>query len=262
MPPLELSQADLDFAVDAALTWCTDCLDYHFVRPHQQASGGWTLGPYHEVPVLEPILRRLVPPGGNVLIAASADAGLLAFTHDAIGDLAPRITVADRCETPLAVCRRYATAEGIEISTARADLTETVPEGPFDAVIAHIVLRFIPAERRSNFLRRLGERLTPGGCIVLTHIEASAGASAYRSGMARRINEGFARRGLVIRDPARLEAAIDREAAGADLPGRDLDDIDGLIAEAGLVLVDEIRLPPRSPQRTREWRYMLLGRKT
>lgn len=257
MEPLVLDQSDIDFAAEASLTWCTDCADYHFIRPYQQASGRWQLGPWRDEPIFAPMLRQLVPTGGRVLIAASADAGLLDFALRALAEQSPSVTVADLCEAPLAVCRRYAGLRGTTIETVRADLTEAVPKGPFDAVIAHIVLRFIPPPLRVKFLSRLADSLSPRGGIVLTHLTGGA-SSAHRTNMGARIAEGLAERGLVVRDPARLAAAIEREESTGRDPTREAADVDALVAEAGLLISEDVRLPPGPPGRTREWRYMLL----
>ena len=61
--------------------------------------------------------------GKRVLIAAAADTGLLATVARAGSGLDPDITVVDRCETPLELCRRYASERSLPVQTQIADLT-------------------------------------------------------------------------------------------------------------------------------------------
>lgn len=234
MKPFVLDQSDVDFSAEAALAYCTDCLDYHLVRPYQLASG-WPLGPERDKVVFGPMLHRLTPSNGRILIAGSADAGLLAFALDADGDLNPTIIVADRCEAPLAVCRRYAAKRGASIETVTADLVMSPPPGPFDVIVAHLILRFIPPKLRVEFLRGLAEQLRPGGTLILAHLGGrDQGASRV---MRERILAGLAARGITIASPQILLASIERLEQRPRDASREVDELDQIVAAADLTIV-------------------------
>jgi 2-polyprenyl-3-methyl-5-hydroxy-6-metoxy-1,4-benzoquinol methylase len=154
------------FEFQTALAQCVDCTDYHaligYARLAHVNNGLRTDG---DAIISE--LRGLGRPGLRVLIAGAADAGLLALAARGSLEFSPRITVADRCATPLAVCRRYATARGFAIETVQADLSNTALNGEFDAIVAHNVLGYIPKARHLLFLRNLAQSLTRDGTFIL-----------------------------------------------------------------------------------------------
>lgn len=149
-----------------ALDHCGDCRDYHAVWAYRRLS--------RTVSGIEPtaslvgrLLREVVPPGGTILIAGAADAGLLALAANATQGLAPTIHVADRCPTPLAVCRRYAETRGLSIVTHELDFNRATPPARYDAVMADCVLQFVPRESHTDVLRRLRETMAPRSVLVL-----------------------------------------------------------------------------------------------
>ena len=145
---------------------CGACQDYHALQPYRRLSG-MVNGIEKDADILIPILRDLVPSGGRILIAGSADASLLALTFAATSERQPAITVADRCATPLGACRLYAKAHGFAIDTHRLDFgSESFPRG-FDLVFGHGVLRFVPEGVRVRFLSALRMALNEKGALVL-----------------------------------------------------------------------------------------------
>ena len=83
---------------------CGTCRNLHVLWPYQRLAGS----PGRDVAVVEPVLRRLLSASGRkVLIAGCADSGLLALVARTANP-ATAITVVDRCETPLELCRRFA----------------------------------------------------------------------------------------------------------------------------------------------------------
>jgi hypothetical protein len=104
---------------------------------------------------------------GRILIAGAADAGMLALTANATKNLHPQIDVADRCPTPLAVCRRYAEAQGFPVGALHVDLADRWPPHRYDAVFADCVLQFVPREAHVGFLRRLRETMNRRSVLIL-----------------------------------------------------------------------------------------------
>ena len=103
----------------------------------------------------------------DILIAGSADSGLLALVARVGADYAPRIVVLDICETPLELCRRFADRWSLPIETIRQDLLDLNAERRFDIVLVHGTLQFISADRRAEALTRIRRAIRPGGRLVL-----------------------------------------------------------------------------------------------
>src|SRR5215467_4124293 len=91
-----------------AARFCKSCYHYHALWGYERLAGIKSNGFETERDLLEPLLNSELPERGRVLIAGAADAGLLAFTAQTMHNRVGAITVADRCPTPLEVCRRYA----------------------------------------------------------------------------------------------------------------------------------------------------------
>lgn len=144
---------------------CGDCRNFHSLWPYlrlAQSSGG-DVGE----PLIAEVLARLLAAGNQkVLIAGCADTGLLAMVARASPN-ANDITVLDRCQTPLELCRDYARRKALAISTICLDLVE-LSDGPeYDVVFAHALLQFIPPHHRLEVLSRIRCALRPGGRLVI-----------------------------------------------------------------------------------------------
>jgi 2-polyprenyl-3-methyl-5-hydroxy-6-metoxy-1,4-benzoquinol methylase len=144
---------------------CGPCRDYHAVWPYRRLAR-ITSQLEGDVHTLAPILSEATPKKGRILIAGAADAGLLAFTVDATRADGPSVTVADRCETPLSVCRRYAKPAGLDIETRAIDLSSEILPERYHVIFMHGFMRFVPEEERSRFFRSLGRMLERDGQII------------------------------------------------------------------------------------------------
>jgi SAM-dependent methyltransferase len=145
--------------------YCSHCRNFHALWPYRRLArmcGAAESG----ADEIERTLTRLIAAGGKrILIAAAADTGLLATVARAGAGLDPEITVVDRCETPLELCRRYASECGLPVDTRIVDLNALDLAG-FDVVYANSVLQFIPVDLRVNMLTRVRRSLRPGGHFV------------------------------------------------------------------------------------------------
>jgi hypothetical protein len=156
-----------------ALDLCTDCRDYHAIWTYRRLARSVS-GIESTADIVGGLLRRAVADNGRILVAGAADAGMLALAAQATEGLAPRIDVADRCPTPLAVCRRYAETQGLSITTYQLDFGNRVPPQRYDAVLADCVLQFVPRESHVDVLRRLRETMSARGALVLAERVRSA----------------------------------------------------------------------------------------
>jgi hypothetical protein len=107
--------------------------------------------------------------GARILIAGAADDRLLAMMAQATRQQKPYITVANRCRTPLLLCRRYADAHDVKATTIEGDLAQTQLTGLYEMILVHYTLWFIPQPRCAFFLRNLGLSLDHGGRLILVH---------------------------------------------------------------------------------------------
>jgi hypothetical protein len=170
-----------------AMERCAECRDYHAVWPYRRLSLT-VAGIESTADIVGQLFRDALPLNGRILIAGAADAGMLALTAGETKSLKPRIDVADRCPTPLAVCRRYAESQGLSIRTLQLDLTERLPSERYDVVFADCVLQFVPREAHVGFLSRLREAMTSRSALVL--VERLRMSKAEGSGSGRKDRAG------------------------------------------------------------------------
>jgi len=114
---------------------------------------------------------------GRILIAGSADYGMLAQVHAACARPV-EVTVVDLCDTPLALCRWYAERVGATVRTEIADALGFVSDRPFDVVCSHSVLGRFSADERRRLVAGWRDRLRPGGRVVTVNRVADATAGA------------------------------------------------------------------------------------
>ena len=228
---------------------CGPCRDYHALWPYRRLAG-IVSGVEPDAPVLEPALREATPRNGHVLIAGAADAGMLGLVVRATERATPAIAVADRCATPLAVCRRYAESRGLSVATHLLDLAAIARAEHFDVVFAHGFIQFIPEEARVAYLRSLGGMLNPGGTVVIAErLRVKAGHEPRQGDYTNELIATLRAEGIPLpeREDAfrqRLErevAALRERIAGALGP----DDLGACFAAAGFHVTARTNLERR-----------------
>src|SRR5690606_9696782 len=118
-------------------------------------------------PLYVAALRPLIAAGEvrRVLVAGAADYGLLAVVFDAFRreGVEPQVTVADRCATPLRLCRWYAERFGVPVRTVQRDIAALHDGSVHDAICAHSLLSCVPVGRHANIAASWYGALRPGG---------------------------------------------------------------------------------------------------
>ena len=146
---------------------CKSCRNLHALWPYIRLSRSST-GLEQEGSKLEQTMRILIAGGRRrVLIAGSADTGLLALVARAGADLGADITVLDICGTPLELCRHLAGQWSMPIKTIEQDLLDLDVRREFDLILVHGTLHFIAEEGRLTALSRIRSALSVDGRLVL-----------------------------------------------------------------------------------------------
>jgi hypothetical protein len=183
-------QAHDAFQLSASL--CGACRPYHAVYPYMRLAGR-KRGVDADREVLEPLLARFVSEGARrILIAGSADPGVLALVLAAAAPHPVAITVVDLCPTPLAVCRTLAQRHGIRLETQAACVSQMELAREYDLLVAHSVLNFVATALHGAVLERFAKALAPGGSLVMTTtvssnlppVDAAALSSDVLAGLA------------------------------------------------------------------------------
>lgn len=190
--------AEYEFRIAQLL--CVGCTEYHALWGYGRLAGVTNVGFETERDILERLLAHHTPYHGRFLIAGAADAGLLALGARATRERAPSLTVADRCPTPLAVCRRFARSCNFDVNTVEADLAKEPLAAKCDVVLAHNVLMLQSRGARIDFLRNLRQSMPEAGLLILVNREQSgvAAASIASADYASRILDALSARGIVL----------------------------------------------------------------
>ena len=161
-----IAEAELGWMLSK--THCRDCQAFHATRGYLRAVG-FRNGAALDQTTLIDVIRDETKQGSKILIAGSADSGLFNVVAQATEGQNSSITVVDKCPTPLYQVTALADSMGREVETKVADLTETVPQGPFDFIFMHHLLPFIRDELQVKLLSDLAKTLNPGGKLFLVN---------------------------------------------------------------------------------------------
>ena len=224
---------------------CVACDSYHALWGYERLAGIKGNSFETERDLLEPLLRGNLPPSGRILIAGAADAGLLALTAQVTQGAAARINVADRCATPLAVCRRYGESHALEVATAHTDLTAVPLNARYDLAFAHNVLMLQPMAQHVGFLGNIRSSLEDNGAFVLVNrVRVSKPKPIPPAHYATRILEALTARGIPLPEQEsgfrkRLETYAEKQHAWSDAI-IDVEHVEASLREAGFRITERI----------------------
>jgi SAM-dependent methyltransferase len=170
MPSTRYPEHQGEFAALAYLLsgrLCKSCRNLHALWPYIRLSRSST-GLEQEGSNLERTVRTLIGDGlRRILVAGSADTGLLALVARAGADLGADVTVLDICGTPLELCRHLAAQWSMPLKTIEQDLLDLEVRSEFDLVLVHGTLHFIAKGERRTALMRIQNALSVNGRLVL-----------------------------------------------------------------------------------------------
>jgi SAM-dependent methyltransferase len=145
-------------------------------------------------------LETLAGDGGyrRVLVSGTADYSMYAQILHAYRkeNAACDVTVVDRCETPLFLCRWYGEHQGAPVSTVASNILDFDSARTFDVICTHSFLGYFDATERRRLMAKWHSLLRPGGKVVTIHrIRPESGgkligftpaqAAAFRGRVAR-----------------------------------------------------------------------------
>ena len=146
----------------------------------------------------------------QMLISGAADYSMLAHVLQAYRNVeaAVHVTVLDRCETPLYLCRWYAERMSVTIDTCTRDILDFAPQDRFDVTCSHSFLaRFSPPQRKE--LMSVWQRVLRPGGKVITNARLNPSAPDDGSGFSPDQVTAF-------RDRVYREAVKHRDGLGID----------------------------------------------
>ena len=234
-----------------------ECEPYHGLVQHLRLLGVVAAPDRHAGFYADALGGAAASGAEHVLVAGAADYGMVAQVLAAFasaGD-APRITLIDRCPTPLLLSAWYAAERGVRIATAVADAERFAPDSPVDVVVTDSLLTLLGPDGRRRALAAWSAALRPGGRLVTTLRIAEeprpSGPAAAEAFVRWVLAEAGRAAGLPDLDAAELEAAA-RRYAGAPIrtdPVRSADELVAAVEGAGLRVerLDRLRLPGRAP---------------
>lgn len=191
-------RGNLQRVLSLAPAHCAGCADYHIRTVAHRATGepfGIDSDRPQIVAMVAGIAAKLIKMRTgpvDVVIAGSADTGILATVAHAISTTSPqalarcRFTVLDLCPTPLMLCGHYAREHNLDFSCSTADLTALAADFPADLLVLHSVFRFIDSERQPDVLARLCSWIKPGGAMVFSNRIKTSTAEETAADIAHR----------------------------------------------------------------------------
>lgn len=185
----------------------------------------------------------------QILIAGAADSGLPAIAAMAADAAGPdilerlRMTVVDRCATPLELSKIYGERAQIPIEVACADLVASKMDIPADLIFVQSLFHHIAEEHHVSILKRMARCLKPAGMIMFS---TSVGGKSKEFQLKQRLDEEEAilrlitEEGISPSEPVgELMARAERERSANHhvRPYATVDALNGLFASAGLAVL-------------------------
>jgi len=152
------------------------CDWYHGLRPYWRALN-LLADPTRHDDFFQSSLRPLASSGAfdRVLICGTADFTMPAMIVEAWAarGRTPRLSILDRCPTPLLLCRWYLRSGGIRHENILSDVRDYQSSQPFDLIVSHSFFPQFPPRERPAVIAAWQRLLRAGGKVItVTRIRA------------------------------------------------------------------------------------------
>ncbi len=240
---------------------CAGCAAYHGLLPTLRMLGVVASPQRQGAFYREQFVAAAARGHTRVLVAGAADCAML--THVLAGYRAggvePRVTLLDRCPTPLLLSQLHAAQQGVAIDVLQADAAAPGLAEPVDLIVTDSLLTLLEPEHRLATLRAWREALAPGGRIVTSMRLLPERPAAAPSRPAAERTEAFVQWALAELDRRAGLLELDRDTFERDLrryavsvpvtPVRTSDEVAALVRDADLELeaLDAVSHAGRSP---------------
>jgi hypothetical protein len=145
---------------------CGQCQTHHMLWPLNRAARVVSAADGGREDVVRAIAHYAGTDRRRILIAGSSDTGVLCLAANAVSGPGADFVVVDLCDTPLELCRRFATRWGLQVETHILAAQEIEFTNEFDIVIAHSLFQFVPTAKRLEVFTRFAAALKPGGVAI------------------------------------------------------------------------------------------------
>jgi 2-polyprenyl-3-methyl-5-hydroxy-6-metoxy-1,4-benzoquinol methylase len=244
---------DCQRVMELAPLFCSDCIEYHMLHPFKRYLSSNKGHADHSA--LTSILGRLLVKAAsqddgviNVVIGGAADAGLLGLSVRAAREYLQgacsrtRVSVLDRCPTPLALCSDYARRNLVDVVVNTVEFTRPSERFSADVVLLHSLLNFVDPTEQVQLMKTFASWLKPGGHLVVsTEIRTRAEEGGSRLRRSSRLSEvEIALRSGLVPVTGDLETLLAYVARASQVKASHLhefsspQELDHLFEEAGL----------------------------
>lgn len=156
----------------------TGCAWYHGLWPELRATG-IAASAARQRELYERAFSHLdgeLDAAPSVLVSGAADHAILAEVVSACAgtSMQPRVTVVDRCATPLRLCEAWADGESTAVETIASDVFELETDARFDVICSHSFIGLFAPARREELCERWTRLLRPGGAVIAVNRIRSA----------------------------------------------------------------------------------------
>lgn len=135
-----------------------------------------------EEPKFSPVISPFISDDCRLLVAGSADPGILCALGRVAGSRNPQFTIMDKCPAPLALIEEFAATNGISCERLHGNILGLDGIKTWDFIFVHYTHAFVDSSCHDRFFGALARSLAPGGTLAcFTRTNAVAKAISYES---------------------------------------------------------------------------------
>lgn len=137
---------------------------WHYIWSAFKASGR-RRSIYYQQPLLARLLSPALHKTRKVLIAGTADSGIVQVLASILGRQTDYLAI-DRCAAPLQEIKNFAAIHNLSVRCRQVALEDYLPQEHFDLIFLHNTLGFLAPEAATRALRQLGQGLHEDGLVA------------------------------------------------------------------------------------------------